>query len=992
VPLLVLVASGWAAPSRDFVVDPAVRSEVVAFWHASYLPSEGYVDRVGWTGSYGSVGPGAEGQLAPAFIADVERRVNFVRALCGVPATVRFNGGTPVRIDEGDVHQPAPTTSKEAAVQRAALMVALAAPTNVSALSHDPPPTLSGWTPEAWNGSHNSTIARGLFGPGAIDAYFRENVSGTSGWNYSVGHRRWLLAVPVTEMATGDTPGDFDPGSGQITLPSNLVYVRPRSDELASATERFVAYPGAGHFPAPLNSPFWSLSFGAADFSGASVTMTDEGGAPVPVSIVSRQSGFAENAIVWQVPAAVADTVAAQDRTYHVTVDGIANAGAATHSWSVTLIDPNRLEVDLDVSGPATPLAGATSRYAFEPVAAATRVEAGAFLREPASWEEGAEDGESEWIVDGTEDSYPLRASVTQVAPGVAGEFFAAGSKAFHLSFPTIYDVATGGVPEQWFEIDRELLPSGGAEVRFELRRGYMTSASELRCEASIDGGISWQLLGDPIAGKGTPDSDFVTHARPLPVTSSPLRLRFRLVHPGGSGLYAEDSNPGYAKNAFIDRIRVSHCAGLRPGGTYDADADGFDFGPAQVGVPILGGQEWWLRIRPVIADSVFPWGPPRVVRPRGVLDLIGAAEPPLEGASYSFVPAPGADGYRFEVAAFSSAPWVEGAEVAPAPRVVDGTAGDYELLSGRSGYAASGARSFRLALPSGASEEVFEVERELRLGEAAELSFWTRRGKSKRHRLAAEISTDGGLTWLEVFGLEGRGFGSDASGTAQAVDLSGHAGESVRVRFVLRPDGGTPVHDASDSGIWVDEVSVSDAQEVGDYVVTELPAGASEVRLDAASAGGPLVAGVDYCLQLRPLSGGVPGAPGAEKWVVPTASGMGGFDGWLAYEHPLFSGDFEAVEGAGGLSNGLRYAFDLDEHATQVGGMQARVEDGMCVLSRPLAAMRGDVLYGAEASPDLAAWSSSGVTVTHEDGELRAETPWHGGRCFLRWRIERAP
>ena len=43
-----------------FTVDRQSRNDVVSFWHAVYMGSEGYQDRVNWTGSISGNNPGIE--------------------------------------------------------------------------------------------------------------------------------------------------------------------------------------------------------------------------------------------------------------------------------------------------------------------------------------------------------------------------------------------------------------------------------------------------------------------------------------------------------------------------------------------------------------------------------------------------------------------------------------------------------------------------------------------------------------------------------------------------------------------------------------------------------------------------------------------------------------------------------------------------------------------------------------------------------------------
>ena len=51
------------APTRGFEVDTSNRTEVVSFYQAIYMASEGYQDRMGWTGNYTSTAAGAEGTV-----------------------------------------------------------------------------------------------------------------------------------------------------------------------------------------------------------------------------------------------------------------------------------------------------------------------------------------------------------------------------------------------------------------------------------------------------------------------------------------------------------------------------------------------------------------------------------------------------------------------------------------------------------------------------------------------------------------------------------------------------------------------------------------------------------------------------------------------------------------------------------------------------------------------------------------------------------------
>jgi len=235
--LAAVLAADDPVATRGFEVNSLNRNDVVALYQSVYKASEGYRDRIAWTGNYTSTAAGAEGTTSAVFASDVERRLNYFRALCGIPADVRVNTGSLVTILADDAYKPDASTTKAAAAQRSALMIARTYP-STGGLSHNPPQSNTAWTAAAWNANKNGNLSLGFYGPGAIDAYVQEDVVGVSSWNVDVGHRRWLLTQRSTDFATGDTPGSFS--GNTIRPPSNAIYVVPRQSELnAGVASRF---------------------------------------------------------------------------------------------------------------------------------------------------------------------------------------------------------------------------------------------------------------------------------------------------------------------------------------------------------------------------------------------------------------------------------------------------------------------------------------------------------------------------------------------------------------------------------------------------------------------------------------------------------------------------------------------------------------------------------------------------------------------------------
>ena len=126
-----------------------------------------------------------------------------------------------------------------------------------------------------------------------------------------------------------------------------------------AASPDWVSWPPEGFVPHDTVYDRWSLSLNAspgADFSAATITMT-EAGSNVPIQTVEPISnGFCDNTLVW-VPDLVF-TGSAPDRTITVTVSNImVNGQPTTHSYDVTVIEANACPAPVnDNFAAATPL------------------------------------------------------------------------------------------------------------------------------------------------------------------------------------------------------------------------------------------------------------------------------------------------------------------------------------------------------------------------------------------------------------------------------------------------------------------------------------------------------------------------------------------------------------------------------------------------------------------------------------------------------------
>jgi hypothetical protein len=610
----------YPAPSRGFAVDTTDRNDVVSFWQGVYKASEGYEERIAWTGNYTTAAPftNAAGTVSVAFVADVERRVNFFRALSGIPADVRVNTGSSVVIDPADPNQPAAGTLKSVAAQQSAYMVIRTFHDNgrsAAGLSHTPiQADCVAWSTAAWNANFRGNIALGFFGPGAINAYLSEDTSGLSGWNTGVGHRRWILNPRSTDFATGDTPGLFD--GSTIRPPTNVFYVIQNPAELSPVLPpKFVAYPNAGYFPAPLNTRFWSLSYPGANFSEATITMTTAGGVVVPVVKQPVQTGFGLPTVVWQVPASASAVSVAADTTFHVTVNGITGTGVpSSHSYTVTLIDPEVVTAPQTLVGTAAPPAAVSVNYWFVPPTHAEAVEVNAYQSESVAWTEGAEDSHPNLFIDRRShpDAYPLRQGE------LGGIKPINGSKSYRLTFPVQYDIMANGTPTQILEMDRDILPHTSPRLRFSYRRGYMGTGEQLVTEFSSDGGATWSQIGVAISGKADllPDISATTVDVNLPVSTSPIRLRFRYLPVPNQSFYWQAGNPTIITGILLDNITLLGCNWLvlRKANEIPVSAGHLVFNSASAGQALVANQKYELRLRTKLGNVWMPYGPAKSV------------------------------------------------------------------------------------------------------------------------------------------------------------------------------------------------------------------------------------------------------------------------------------------------------------------------------------------------------------------------------------------
>jgi len=286
-------------------IDTTSRAEVVARWNDTYFDNTPF----SWTGSIGGC---AAGDTTDAFKGAVLRRLNYFRAMAGLPGELTLDA------------------SLSAKAQQAALMM----DANDS-LSHSPPASWACYSATGAEAAARSLLAYSNAPARSVDlldGYMRDRGAN----NAAVGHRRWLLYPPLASIGTGDVPQ------------ANALWVIIPGTTGLPATATAVAWPPRGFLPRALAEPTdrFSLSCAGADFSTASVAIRGDTGQPVDVRVESRSdNGYGDNTVVWSIdvsrsPASGWDRGTADTRL-DVEVANVSGCSAgSSFRYSVTFITP----------------------------------------------------------------------------------------------------------------------------------------------------------------------------------------------------------------------------------------------------------------------------------------------------------------------------------------------------------------------------------------------------------------------------------------------------------------------------------------------------------------------------------------------------------------------------------------------------------------------------------------------------------------------------
>lgn len=609
-------------PVSGYQLNTQRRNEVVHFWNCVWLAPRAVM---GWTGHFNTLSaPGSPGTVSAAWNADVQRRVNFYRALAGLPADITFDALAPLALpgyQGGSTAVPAGTL-RSTCCQHAAFMNAVELNANFGyEVTHLATGTEWAFSQAGSNGWRHGNLAAGANGPAAVDLYILEPADTGDGSAPSlVGHRRWILYTKANDMANGDTPRSTM--DGYEVPASNCLYVV--STPRANPPVQFVPWPGAGFFPAPLRPRYWSLCYPGASFATATVSVTGPSG-NVPVVIGARLAdGTGDNGISFEMPSLPSTFTA--DTSYTVTVSGITGAGVpATHTWTTTFMNPDRLLTSLTPAGPSViTQAGASFTVSEVDAAESREVQIIRTTAAAGTFSESAEDATAARIVDGTSGGYSLRqAFISEQIPNQNPVTFSphSGTKAFHLTHPEIDSTES-------FQIAADVIPSPGSTLSFQECFRWLFTENRLSLEISADGGVDWtEIYGRNGAYTYVDDPEHLYNtslwdkqgaslapawkARSVSLAAwagKLVRLRF-VLRSNQRGFTGTDTRFG----CFVDSLSLTNCQEIAAASTMSIPAGttvakilpgSMPGGTAVEGVPYL------LRARAVLGCRAMGYGP----------------------------------------------------------------------------------------------------------------------------------------------------------------------------------------------------------------------------------------------------------------------------------------------------------------------------------------------------------------------------------------------
>ncbi|MCK5857288.1 MAG: CAP domain-containing protein [Bacteroidales bacterium] len=268
------------------------------------------LNSIGWTGSEAACN---SGDISSSTRGKVVERVNYYRALCGLPS-LKLN------------------SAQNASCQDAALIMMAN-----NTLTHTPSSGMKCWTQAGYDAASTGNIAIGW---GSDEPKANHSINAVSGYmedpgagNEVVGHRAWLLHPPLSAIGTGSVYDANHSYQGMKKAAANCIRWGDNVNGTSSGPE-FIAYPPADYVPSVLVFPRWSFALANASFASAKVTVKS-GNKTYQCNIIARvaQQGSVNPAarLVWEPQGLSINS----DMDFKVTVSDIQGASKTSYTYTV---------------------------------------------------------------------------------------------------------------------------------------------------------------------------------------------------------------------------------------------------------------------------------------------------------------------------------------------------------------------------------------------------------------------------------------------------------------------------------------------------------------------------------------------------------------------------------------------------------------------------------------------------------------------------------
>ena len=281
---------------EELQIDHAARLTAKKLYEDYYLASKSKSSDVFWTGDEPSCNPGT---VPEGTKNKILQRINYYRIATGLNNAINENA-----------------TKSEKAQQAALMMHAN------NTLDHIPPNSWKCFSDSGKEGAGNSLLTM-TKNAEAIDSYIRDQGSD----NGPVGHRRWLLWPRLQEIGIGNTDK------------ANAIWVLGNAGAVSSDNPEFIAWPPMGYVPDQVVYPRWSFSIKDADFTATKVSMKDNNGKTISLSVEELNNQFGDKTIVW-VPEEISANIMEDDVSYTVTLKDVEiNGTLKDFEYIVVLFD-----------------------------------------------------------------------------------------------------------------------------------------------------------------------------------------------------------------------------------------------------------------------------------------------------------------------------------------------------------------------------------------------------------------------------------------------------------------------------------------------------------------------------------------------------------------------------------------------------------------------------------------------------------------------------